>query len=109
MINDKVVSSSEIINRCFIYSDTKIINFKDIEDEIRKRTKKIHIHVFGEYNPKFVLKPEVYLEACYENIHYRIILRKDVIYHEDSSFYDYIARDIVHIFAIKYFGDVSDD
>ena len=104
--NDFITTKVEVDRKCFIYDDLNSISFSEIEEEIRKRTKRLHISVFGEYDIKSNIEPFVYLQASFEGLKYRTLLEKRVFKDKNvNSYYDYLANRIAHQFANKFFGN----
>lgn len=104
--NDFIITKIEVDRKCFIYDELTSVSFSEIEDEIRKRTKRIHISVYGEYDPISNIEPFVYLQVSFEDYKYRTLLHKNIFNKEDvNSYYDYLVNDIVHQFALKFFGN----
>ena len=104
--NDFITTKVEVDRKCFIYDDLTSISFSEIEEEIRKRTQRLHISVYGEYDIKSKIEPFVYLQASFEGYKYRTLLEKKVFKDKDvNSYYDYLVNNIVHQFANKFFGD----
>ena len=105
-INDFIITKVEVDRKCFIYSDLDSISFSEIEDEIRKRTQRLHISIYGEYDPKSNIEPFVYLQASFEGYKYRMLLEKEIFKEKDvDSYYNYLADNIAHQFAYKFFGN----
>lgn len=104
--NDFIITKTEVDRKCFIYDELTSVSFSEIEEEIRKRTKRLHISVYGHYCPKSHVEPLVYLQASFEGYNYKTLLQKKYFNKEDvNSYYDYLANNITHQFAHKFFGN----
>lgn len=44
---NNTITKLECIRRCFVYDNGYSVLFSEIEEEIRKRTRNLHIHVYG--------------------------------------------------------------
>lgn len=104
--NEYIITKFEVDRKCFVYHDLTSVSFSEIEEEIRKRTKRLHISVYGEYDIKSNIEPFVYLQVSFEGYKYRTLLYKKEFNKESvNSYYDYLVNIIVHQFAYKFFGN----
>jgi len=102
--NNYVITKFEVDERKFIYKDLTSITFSEIENEIKTRTNRLNISVYGEYDYKAYIDPFVYLQASYEGYKYRTLLSKPELNSENvNRYYDYLANIIIHQFAEKLF------
>lgn len=102
--NEFIITKIEVDRKCFIYDEMTSISFSEIEEEIKKRTKRLNISVYGEYDYKSNIEPFVYLQASYEGYKYRTILEKKIFNSKQiNSYYDYLANNIIHQFSEKFF------
>ena len=104
--NEHIITKTEVDRKCFIYDELTSVSFSEIEEEIRKRTKRLHISVYGEYDIKSNIEPFVYLQASFEGYKYRTLLHKNIFNKENvNSYYDYLADNLACQFAHQFFGN----
>ena len=99
-LTNYIIQKIEVDEKRFIYEDLTYITFSEIENEIKNRTKRLNISVYGEYDVKSNIEPFVYLQASYEGYKFRTLLSKIELNRESTiSYYDYLADNIIHQFA----------
>ena len=101
---NNTITSIECIRRCFVYDNGYSVPFSEIEEKIRKRTRNLHIHVYGYDDEENKYQPIVFIQADYEGYHYRTPIQKEIFMKKDvNGFYDFMAKQLAHAFGNKFF------